>query len=780
MVRAALIVAILGGSRACADDTGANTGHGGAAADAGEAGSQDGGTGGQDSGGVGGSAGTGGSAAVSGDGGTGGDGDECASCADEHRECDSSGASTRCGACLPRYTEVDGTCVPLPDCEPSCPDGTGCFIGNGEDGGKCFSCDFVPACDDRVGQTGRVLARRAEESAECLCETKPGFYTDSSGKNAVPCDADGDGWVTQAAQPAYEGSDEVIRLNTRCTVRRISQVKLQNEAGAEYVEELSSPLPLYESVRNDGGTAPAHPTYGSRKLAAAALNSLTKACVSSTADFNDNGAADVSEWEEAELGRDLGWSSRLRSYFSEYARFAYFVELFNGFYESADGGTYRIVERRRTLRNGEGVPLVYPDGADEYWQSCPRHIDVSFQGTAASRAGGDLSAFDEDWDDPIAGGMTHTSQFKCVWLLDEDDYVGTYSLESDPEAAFSRGSSLARRTSSGATVTEAWSPNTCVAEADLSAGANSAQFPQFRCEEQAVDELSPGVYWMSVGFENYDAPEDYRAGCIDQCTERDTPVPECYGCAPESFGREDIEPLPSGGFCEAGVCDGSGHCGACVPATFRCGSETVQQVCSAGREWVDSVTCALCEDGVCYPECVPNTRQCSQNTPQSCDATGRWQSDPACATGRECVGAGVCLLSNRELCTSSDQCASGVCTTFYHDEDDDTYGGAAEDLCGIEAPLGYVTRDGDCCDSDANARPGQTSYFATARAGCGGFDYNCANGEEVGATACSMSAEGWIGAIPQCGQSANWYGWICVMGQCGCGVLRGTRTQGCR
>ena len=31
----------------------------------------------------------------------------------------------------------------------------------------------------------------------------------------------------------------------------------------------------------------------------------------------------------------------------------------------------------------------------------------------------------------------------------------------------------------------------------------------------------------------------------------------------------------------------------------------------------------------------------------------------------------------------------------------------------------------DCCDTDANAKPGQTAWFATARSGCGGFDYDC-------------------------------------------------------
>lgn len=36
----------------------------------------------------------------------------------------------------------------------------------------------------------------------------------------------------------------------------------------------------------------------------------------------------------------------------------------------------------------------------------------------------------------------------------------------------------------------------------------------------------------------------------------------------------------------------------------------------------------------------------------------------------------------------------------------------------------------DCCDSDANAKPGQTTYFTTARSGCGGYDYNCSSTDD--------------------------------------------------
>jgi hypothetical protein len=66
-----------------------------------------------------------------------------------------------------------------------------------------------------------------------------------------------------------------------------------------------------------------------------------------------------------------------------------------------------------------------------------------------------------------------------------------------------------------------------------------------------------------------------------------------------------------------------------------------------------------------------------------------------------------------------------VCSTFYLDSDGDGYGvGVGVSQCGTTPPTGYAKNAGDCCDTDANAHPGQAAYFTTADA-CGGFDYNC-------------------------------------------------------
>jgi hypothetical protein len=67
----------------------------------------------------------------------------------------------------------------------------------------------------------------------------------------------------------------------------------------------------------------------------------------------------------------------------------------------------------------------------------------------------------------------------------------------------------------------------------------------------------------------------------------------------------------------------------------------------------------------------------------------------------------------------------GICSTFYLDSDGDGYGvGVGISQCGTTPPAGYAKNAGDCCDTDANAHPGQAAYFTTADA-CGSFDYNC-------------------------------------------------------
>jgi hypothetical protein len=89
----------------------------------------------------------------------------------------------------------------------------------------------------------------------------------------------------------------------------------------------------------------------------------------------------------------------------------------------------------------------------------------------------------------------------------------------------------------------------------------------------------------------------------------------------------------------------------------------------------------------------------------------------------------VCRLKLLQACKSNSDCASLLCQTFYVDHDGDGYGESNKTISfceddGATPPAGYVAQGGDCCDSDANAFPGQTKFFSAADA-CGSWDLNC-------------------------------------------------------
>jgi hypothetical protein len=188
----------------------------------------------------------------------------------------------------------------------------------------------------------------------------------------------------------------------------------------------------------------------------------------------------------------------------------------------------------------------------------------------------------------------------------------------------------------------------------------------------------------------------------------------------------------------------------------------------------------ICRNGQCSGTCSPGTWRCVDTLRQWCDEDGIWV-DSACDVGLECMAGGTCKTSDLEPCESADECASGACSAFYMDTDGDGFGAAPISVCGSRAPVGYVATPGDCCDTDANARPGQENYYGTPRIGCGGYDYNCANGEERRDTTVKILFGCWVGVgwyvygdpclndcaaigypscledcIPSCGATALW------------------------
>jgi len=107
-----------------------------------------------------------------------------------------------------------------------------------------------------------------------------------------------------------------------------------------------------------------------------------------------------------------------------------------------------------------------------------------------------------------------------------------------------------------------------------------------------------------------------------------------------------------------------------------------------------------------------------------------------------------------------------VFLTGYPDADSDTYySTSSEQVCAPTLPLGYSPTQGtDCCDSDTNTHPGQTSWF-TSQNNCSSFDYNC-DGVQTQRytilTTCPTGCfgngrncvTGWVSPVPSCGTSS--------------------------
>lgn len=230
----------------------------------------------------------------------------------------------------------------------------------------------------------------------------------------------------------------------------------------------------------------------------------------------------------------------------------------------------------------------------------------------------------------------------------------------------------------------------------------------------------------------------------------------------------------------------------CAAQTCSNGSVTPARVCAG--------TSATCNAAGANISC--NGYACTGNT---CRTNCSSNSD--CITATHFCDVNQCspLRADGQGCTSAStgyQCLSNSCIQVYTDNDHDGFGtGTPTFHCGTAATVGFTTNNTDCCDTDGNAKPGQTAYFTAARTGCGGYDYDCVGGEtkqypvfnackESGTcdTATCSGVIGWTGtSSPACGVAAT-FATACEpiphpAPSCDgelCQMTSGSRTQGCR
>ena len=248
--------------------------------------------------------------------------------------------------------------------------------------------------------------------------------------------------------------------------------------------------------------------------------------------------------------------------------------------------------------------------------------------------------------------------------------------------------------------------------------------------------------------------------CSNICTRRYN-----YKCSGGSCGTYSS----IAGYAGSGqICSGgsivSGQCGTDTYLDeYRCSGNTIQRkyrnyecngsgTCAYTDSWVNQTTCGGGENSRCVAGKSTCQNLCSNGsdddgdgwtdgTDSDCGGCQQCTSGTCCNTSTACykssstvcrASAGTC--DPAEYCTgSSTACPADVdhrpAHTAYRDSDGDGYGNphSTTTYCDNQSvPSGWVTNNSDCYDSNANARPGQCSYFATNR-GDGSFDYDCVN-----------------------------------------------------
>ncbi len=396
-----------------------------------------------------------------------------------------------------------------------------------------------------------------------FCQTNPGSYYDNKSGYKF-CDRDGDGWITVGAYRAMNSPQKTIRDNARCQLRKVEAVVYHpdNPNAKPQIQFLKTPLPLIETERNDGlaknTDLPVYPEYSQslpktpsttctadtdcnsaqgelcylgqcvkgRRFKPTELNSLTKACVKNI-DLNDNLVDDPSETPN---------STVKPTELSPLLPFGYFVELNYGYYQKDYniGGrkipVYHIVERsRRKSPAKRGLALLCGEDSKgkkpDYWKFCYLKDDQRCSSSGSTGKNG----LSHCWMDKVEHATR--SLFKCA-VFDGKKDSNTYFFHPHNfglQKKYTRSTCRLKGSLS--------SPSSSKGEGDV----------QFECklEKNPPDDKQTQVGWACVSFHPYKKPDDYLAGCIDECAESKKlpgaaqPCGANEVCTPESgsYGR---------------------------------------------------------------------------------------------------------------------------------------------------------------------------------------------------------------------------------------------------
>lgn len=505
-----------------------------------------------------------GGAAQNPDGTCPGVGATCAAldCAAQHRTCTETPVAACDDACVDGYVwendacrarltcadiqcSGDDTCFegsPTTDasCRTTCGPGTGLYP-NGDGTDRCVACGSATVTSCGVsgapgdGETGFLISQTGVANGGCFCETQDGYFPGTLGR-AVDCDEDGDGWTNDEAYDQLVRTDSLTYPeNTRCDVRFVTGFLLvpdiATDPGVLEVVSLAGggAVPLYEIAANDRPTEimrPSYPTGGAPvAIPGNVVNSLTKACISHNSDLNGNGEEDV---REAQLDVDTSGLGLLAPAFDVYARYSYYIELHDGWFQPSMSdpleGTYVIRERPRDASGNRPIGLVRADGS-EFWRECDRKDDYLSSQTAV---GADFSCATSTG--VCERRMFHHSSFRCVLGASSSTYSSSGATAgSQPSLVYQFPgtpalSSIAwwneTRPGSAASAQIVGVANSCAPGAATPLG-NVAANPSgwsFSCSVADVDTSAVRAQWVVVDYANVGVSDaNYVRGCVNEC-----------------------------------------------------------------------------------------------------------------------------------------------------------------------------------------------------------------------------------------------------------------------
>jgi hypothetical protein len=253
--------------------------------------------------------------------------------------------------------------------------------------------------------------------------------------------------------------------------------------------------------------------------------------------------------------------------------------------------------------------------------------------------------------------------------------------------------------------------------------------------------------------------------------------------------------------CNTATC----HAGNDSDCSATCG-DARDGICPSGCTYSQDVDCKLaggatcnaqapaqcksgsCVDGKC---CTQTCGACSSCTGAggTCVTTTNGDDADSCTGTQTCSATGACKKKDDQDCMAGVDCASGRCSLFYRDADMDNFPDkdTSIQVCGLATyRSGYIADSVaagrfDCCDSDANAFPGQSAYFISLN-NCRSFNYDCdtvvtQQWTKVFSQCPSCPCDGWATADnmpPSCGTPST-YSWCTSSAGGGTG-----RTQACK